>query len=216
MKKLFLLGLVASLLGGCMDVSGIQGEVAHALEQVLEVSDKYIPNMNKKYYSYYLPTDVGRVLSTDLGETFQKDGVHFNMNLNGDYLIHNYYYDVKQPTQRPLKTTLSGTYQNFESKEWAYQIGYEALNDNMYYVYVNATVAEFSAIVPYPMIDNVVAAMMKIACSIDYELTLILNDFSAKQLIQETTKVDLDKYSEEVPDSGSLLDLLREEENTGD
>ena len=51
--------------------------------------------MNKPLYSYYLPRDIGRVLSNDLSSVLKKDGTQFIMNFNPNaVVIHDYYYEV--------------------------------------------------------------------------------------------------------------------------
>ncbi|MGL5977597.1 MAG: hypothetical protein ACRCZJ_01175 [Erysipelotrichaceae bacterium] len=208
MKRLLILLLCVVAMSGCAQQSEVQPSVEAAISQVQEEASNLIPNMKKTYYQYYLPTDVGRSLSSDLGEVFQKNGMYFTMNLNSAYIIQNYYYEESIANAQQATAMLEGTYKNYLGRELPFVLGYQQLEDNVYYLTLDATIATFAAVVPMSEVDNIASAMMKIACSIKYELKLILNDFSAKQLIQESEKIDLDKYNNAVPDSGYLSELV--------
>lgn len=211
MKKLLVLLVSICLLAGCsvQEAPNIEVQLQQVIEEVGTNSASFIPNMSKKYYSYYLPSDVGRVQVKSLGDVFRKDGYEFTMTLNSSYLVQNYYND-DIIFQTPFTYQITGEYQSYNGFSYPYKIAYQELDNEQYFLVVDATNVEFMSIVPYVVIDNHVRSMMKIASSIQYDLVLLLNDFSARQLIQDTDKIDLEQFSNKVPDSGILSEHIQE------
>lgn len=211
MKKMIACLLTAVFIGGCAkpDSQAIHTLIETSMAPVLERSAMMIPNMSKKYYNYYLPNDVGRVSAKELGDVFKKDGYDFTMTLNSSYLVQTYYDENVVSSTSGFTYQLEGTYQNFEGVSYPYRISYQALDDQRYFLFVDATIVEFMSVVPYTLIDNMVVSMMKIAESIEFDLNLVLANFSAKQLVQDTTKIDLEQFSNQVPDSGILTEHIK-------
>lgn len=211
MKRLVVVFISLYLLAGCsvQEEQSLEIQLLEVVEEVVANASSYIPNMNKKYYSYYLPSDVGRVQAKSLGDVFRKNGYEFTMTLNSSYLVQNYYND-DIVFQTPFDYQISGEYEAYNGFMYPYQISYQKLDNDQYFLVLDATNVEFMSIVPLVLIDNHVRAMMKIASSIQYDLVLLLNDFSARQLIQDTDKIDLEQFSNKVPDSGILSEHIQE------
>lgn len=96
MKKLTILLAGLFLLSGCVQVSDLPSIVENTLQQQ---SSKEMPagtNMTKKYYSYYLPKDMGRLTSTMLGEVFLKDNLQIVMNFDPSAIIIRKYYPTDE------------------------------------------------------------------------------------------------------------------------
>ena len=83
MKKVVLLMLSLFLLGGCASEADQPNQVLTLLQEKSMLEPFNDTNMSKKYFSYYLPRDVGRGTGNSLGRMllYLKDGYKFVMKL---------------------------------------------------------------------------------------------------------------------------------------
>ena len=92
MKKVVLLMLSLFLLGGCASEADLSNQVLTLLQEKSMLEPFNDTNMSKKYFSYYLPRDVGRGTGNSLSGVYLKDGYKFVMNLDASQIIIDEYY----------------------------------------------------------------------------------------------------------------------------
>ena len=81
-KKLFIILLSLVVLSGCGSSSSMYSEIEAAANRAIRVDLSKIGDNNcvKKYYSYYLNLNVGRIESDDLSNIFSIDGNRPRLN----------------------------------------------------------------------------------------------------------------------------------------
>lgn len=92
MKRLRILLIGILFLCGCSARSVESNSVVKTLESLYSSPMPSYTNMNKQYYSYYLPKGIGRQKSTQTSEVFIKDGYPIVMNFDPSAIVINEHY----------------------------------------------------------------------------------------------------------------------------
>ena len=74
MKKVLLFMLSLLLLSGCAEEVELPNQILTLLQEKSTLEPFSDINMTKKYFSYYLPRDVGRSKGNSLSGVYIKDG----------------------------------------------------------------------------------------------------------------------------------------------
>lgn len=212
MKKLLLALLTLGLLTGCTSTISdktISEEVKNEVEDLNKIAKEIKPNMSKRYYQYYLPTNVGRVVSSNLGEVFKVNNINFTMNLDSNYIINNYYSQSANTSRKSDEPLVSGEYISAKGTKYPYKLYVEEVSEDDRYLYLDCTIVNFETITNSVYVDDLTKAMFKIAMSMDIDMKDILADFSALELIDENKEEDLNEYLEEVPKEGVLAEQIK-------
>lgn len=226
MKKLAAALCCVLLLGGCAisddDLPNAIQEQLRALPQMeLTVGN----NMNKKFYSYYLPPGVGRRESNALSEVFMKNGYRIVMNFDPSaVVIHKFYENSEEETEEATsnqvmdqflepkltvegdKYTYTGNYLNIDKQVQNYTLQV-IQSEERFLLYMDGTIVKLYTYVPSGEVSSSLKAMVRIMSSIQYNEDLILQNYSLKSL-EETNKKSLDYLEQHLPSSGNLNDLL--------
>ena len=215
MKKVVLLMLSLFLLGGCASEADLSNQVLTLLQEKSMLEPFNDTNMSKKYFSYYLPRDVGRGTGNSLSGVYLKDGYKFVMNLDASQIIIDEYYteapaepvsEVQMETS-PAGMVYQGSYINTAEETKNYTLRLAKLTDGYYYVDLAASERRFYSIVPYAEIKSLLNCMLTIMQSVKVERQLILNDFSLKSATAQQQQ-NLDYLNEEVPVDDYIKDLV--------
>ena len=215
MKKVVLLMLSLFLLGGCASEADLSNQVLTLLQEKSMLEPFNDTNMSKKYFSYYLPRDVGRGTGNSLSGVYLKDGYKFVMNLDASQIIIDEYYteapaepvsEVQMETS-PAGMVYQGSYINTAEETKNYTLRLEKLTDGYYYIDLAASELRFYSIVPYAEIKSLLNCMLTIMQSVKVERQLILNDFSLKSATAQQQQ-NLDYLNEEVSVDGYIKDLV--------
>lgn len=215
MKRLICCMLLIFTLSGCVKTD-INKEVQSVLKKEEKVKAiSYITNQ-KKYYSYYLPPEVGRMKSTQISEMFKKNNISFVMNLDVSSIVIDEYYTENETEEKIRKTekndkvkTFYGTVKNSKKETLDYSVKIEKMKNNEYYVILDTEYVDFYAIVPKTEIKNILKAEFKILKSVRIQKDLVLKDFTLKVEQKENNDFPI---IDQQPD-GSLTDLIVEDEN---
>lgn len=217
MKKIVCCMLLILTLGGCAKT-----DVDKEIQSVLKKEEKvkaisYITNQ-KKYYSYYLPPEVGRMKSTQISEMFKKNNISFVMNLDISSIVIDEYYTekdmdkkVNEAEKKDKLRAYYGTVKNTKKEKIDYCVKIEKMKNNEYYLILDTDIVDFYTIVPKTEIKNILKAEFKILKSIKTKKDLILKDFTLKVEQKENNDFPL---VDQQPD-GSLTDLIVGDEPTG-
>lgn len=230
MKKLFAALLCVLLLGGCANSSEdvpdrILAQLQNLKEQALSIGN----NMNKPYYSYYLPPSIGRRNSTVLSEVFMKDGYPLVMNFDPSSIVIDHFYQsggeeigngdrseladeflLPQMREENGVYTYTGNYLTSMNHVYPYTLQI-AQSSGQYLLYLNGGMVKMYTYIPAASVSSFLRSMILIMSSIQYDETSILADFSIKSS-KEANKKSLDYLEQNLPSSGSLSDILKVEE----
>ncbi len=214
-KKSVLCLLALLLMSGCASQAAMSERLTAMLNKQAELEPLTVTNMSKYYYSYYLPSDVGRVKGNDLSGVYLKDGTKFVMNLDASQIIIDEYYTEESEAvvdELTMETTANGflykgSFKDAESQSKNYTIRIEKISDKIFYLELEANSTTFYSLLPYAQIPSMVNCMMTMMRSVKVEKALILNDFSLKSAT-DTHQQNLDYLNEEVPIEGYIKDLV--------
>lgn len=217
MRKCWLICATLFLLCGCVvDEAALAETLYTTLKDQEEIKPVYDVNMNKDYYSYYLPKHIGRIKSNDLSSIFLKDNYKVIMNFDASQIVINEFYNKEQQGAdfKELKVTkddgdslvFDGSFYNAYNIAHPYSVKIEKLAENQWMMKLKADYTLFYTIVPHAELASVIEDCFVIAKSIRYDSTKILNDFSLKSA-SEAVKQSLESLNKDVPVDGYLKDL---------
>ncbi|MEG0284320.1 MAG: hypothetical protein RR601_05920 [Erysipelotrichales bacterium] len=213
------------VLSGCtpqVTFSNISQETINNINSQTELAPT---NATKKYYSYYLPTDVGRLKSTDLSELLVKKNNNIVMNFETSNLIIEKYYTSKEEDKDKDKDkdkaevkdkanseekVFNGTYTNNNEEELTYRIIIKKCENERYFIYFDGYVVNFYTIVNDSDIESQLINIFKMAKSFKYDRELILKSFSLKS-VGSTKAEAFDFTKENMPESGMLSEMSKQE-----
>lgn len=226
MRKWIVIVLSIFLCSGCANTGDeLPGRMEAYLQSFASQDVVLGSNMNKYYYSYYLPLDMGRRESNALSEVFSKHGYRVVMNFDPSAIVIEEFYKETKTTNEESSIedkSIKATYVEAESK-WIYSGYYKNINGVTYpfslqmidhqshvLLYLDGEVVKFYTYIPRAEVMSFMKSMMKITTSISYDKELVINDYSLKQLA-DVKKQNIDFIDQHLPSSGSLADLLNDE-----
>ncbi|MEG0841845.1 MAG: hypothetical protein RSF69_04870 [Erysipelotrichaceae bacterium] len=236
MKKKLVLILCFIILSGCGEQKNIAYDVKTQLTKTADMAEIPASNMDKKYYSYYLPAGIVRKESTDVNEVFRVDQNDLVMNFNTANIVINKFYkespkvvDTKSEASKKaeIKDLEKVTYKKGKNGEYIYKGYYENNHyqtypyslvliknkSNDYLMHLNATIVDFYSVLPSASISSSLKIMMKLAKSIEYKSEVVLNDYSMKQ-IENSKKENLDFLTKNFPEEGYLNEVENKREES--
>lgn len=220
MKKLACI-LIVFLLCGCqVNADNIKQDITNQLDLMNDYDPITYTTMNKPLYSYYLPKDVGRISANDLSSLFIKDGVKFIMNFNPNRIVVHDYYRKDEEIMK-MKTNINeeselfyeanGTFKGSDSRYHEYQCKIIALGDNNYLLSLDMSYVNYLAVLKPVQIESMIHSMFVMAKSVQYESKEVVAKYSLKST-SESIKTDLEEFHTDLPDNGSIADLIEKTE----
>lgn len=220
MKKVACLMLTLLLCGCQVNETDLKNELTSELNELSNQDPVAYTTMNKPLYSYYLPKDVGRIQSNPLSSLFMKDGVKFIMNFNpNEVVIHDYYQmdtvKVLEETVENGETALfyeaEGTFRGSDDRYHEYKCQITQLDDGSYLLLLDMEYVNFTAILKAVQIQPLIRSMFIIAKSLQYDSNEVIAQYSLRSS-SESVMSDLEEFNQELPDSGSLSELIDQQE----
>ena len=223
MRRKVVLMLCLLLLCGCtFNRETLQNDLQQSLQDSSHQEAVTFTNMNKPLYSYYLPRDIGRVLSNDLSSVLKKDGTQFIMNFNPNaVVIHDYYYEVDYMFMEMNDTTLvssdsnkiqyEGTFRNKNGQVHNYSCIVDELDNGKYFFILNMEYVYFYTIAEGAELSSLIDTMFDIGQSVTYDSEEIVSIYSLKSSSEYLTE-NLDEFTQDLPSEGYLSDLIGESE----
>lgn len=233
MKKLAAAILTLLLLGGCaISEEDLPNEILAQLENLQNQKLAAGNNMKKPFYSYYLPSGVGRRDSSELSEVFIKDGYRVIMNFDPSAIVINAFYKSeeeksdttttasgKQEFQTPKltkeenKLIYTGNYLTNTYQVYPYTLQVVQSKDS-YLLYLDGEIVKMYTFVPRGEVESMLKMMMRTMSSLSYDEKYVLQKFSMKSL-EETKKKSLDYLEQNLPSTGNLSEILSQEDPSG-
>lgn len=216
MKKVACLWLALLLCGCQVNEADLKSELTNEFHELSDQAPISYTTMNKPLYSYYLPKDVGRLQSNPLSSLFMKDGVRFIMNFNpNEVVIHDYYqasttYELEEPVENEssdLFYDVTGTFKGSDHRYHKYECQITELEDGSYLLLLDMEYVNFTAVLRAVQIQPLVHSMFIIAKSLQYDSDEVIALYSLRSS-SDSVMSDLDEFNKELPDSGSLSELI--------
>ena len=214
MKKLIVLWGVL-LLCGCSSRISIEQQVLEELEHQQSAAGVTFTNMDKRYYSYYLPKDVGRISSDELSSVLIKDNTRFTMSLETSKLIVSDYYHDPHARVVPEEASLvsseegvmrfNGWYKDFEGNHQKYDLTVSDFG-KAYLMRLEAGNFDFYSIVTRANMNSLLSSFFTIVRSSRVDDELVINDFSLQN--ERNRNGDEVMNEEIVPEEGAIKDLV--------
>lgn len=219
MKKLACL-LMSFILFGCqINTPQIKDDITNEIITMSKAAPVSYYTMSKPFYSYYLPKDIGRIDSNDLSSLLVKDGTKIIMNFNpNSIVIHDYYHkdEIKVYEENLIDENYehyyhsNGTFLGSDYRFHDYSIQIAKLDDTDFLLYLDLAYVNFTTIVKEVQLESFVHSMFIIGKSLKYDSSEIIAHYSLQSTL-DSIKQDLEEFNEELPNDGSLSDLI---ENT--
>ncbi|MEG1630385.1 MAG: hypothetical protein RR345_04640 [Erysipelotrichaceae bacterium] len=229
MKRKITLILCFIILSGCTSQDNVATNVKSQLMKTSDMAEIPASNMDKKYYSYYLPAGIIRKESSQVNEVFNFDQINLVMNFNTANIVINKFYqkpklvvdtkseatakarikDLQKVTYKKGKKgehSYTGYYENNSFQTYPYSLVLVKNANEDYLLHMNATIADFYTVVPAAGLKSTIKVIMKLAKSIEYKSDLVLNDYSMKQ-IENSKKENLDFLTKNFPEEGYLNEV---------
>lgn len=217
MKK-FILLLILLLLTACSN-SNLSVNLDNLFNSIDGINN-YTTNNVLKYYSYYLPSDMGESEVDSDSITLKYGESTIVMNLNIADIIKERYYDGATLSDEGFYNEDNLVYENTgtytlndgTSKKYLYKL-YDY--DSYYALYLKTSDNIFYGNVAKGEVKEVTRHLLIIAKSISIESDLIVSTYSSKDII-DYQKKQLDLFNTQKPSSGSLQEMLTDEATIGD
>lgn len=212
MKKQILL-LSCLLLTGCSikkDVS-LQDEITKQLEKTSQETIRST-NMNKDYYSYYLPEHIGRLSSTKSGSILNDRDRKFIMNLNVASIVNTNYTGVETPLNTedlsdPI-VSIDGEYNDRDENTHSYHVSVYSI-DSQYLLEFTSDTVQFYSISDALSTLDLVDDMYVIARSMKVDTNEVISAYSNADTIDyQSEKIEL--FEQLVPESGRVEELFED------
>lgn len=215
-KKAFICFIIVFLITGCTDQTTLNNQIKKAVNRAItcQFDEDTTNNCQKKYYSYYLRRNVGRVSADEISNIFKISGNIASLSLDITSIVNNsILLDSDESTIRDIGTLENPIYSDLSrftdssGQSIPYKLAVAKMEDNDYFVmiqtsqfiFIASTTADTCADTIYDMI------LLLRSCKVDKE-DLIL-DYASDNIITYSTSV-VTLFEDVVPESGYLIDYI--------
>ena len=217
-KKLFIILLSLVILSGCGSSSSMYSEIEAAANRAIRVDLSKIGDNNcvKKYYSYYLNLNVGRIESDDLSNIFSIDGNSASLSLdvtsivNDSILTDTNEFNIRDigSLEDPIYSKLS-LFTNRNGDIIPYKLSVADCEDKNYFIMIQTSQFVFVGISDRASCSNTIYEMLVMLRTALVETTQVILDFSSDSIISSNINV-ITIFEEIVPESGYLIDYVND------
>lgn len=209
-KRLMISFMALVLLSGC--VSGNKNAET-ILNEALALPPASGTNHSKGMLKYYLAPDIGLKASTQTSSLLMYDGTEMMMSIKVSDIIYNYYKDQERIAQLSVENfdagaTLEGMYLDQNNQQHRYLYNEVEIGDKVAITLDNGFVSIVTMIYPAQK-NTMVPAMMGILRSTQLDAKAVVSVYSNKEIIEYDT-IHREFFEQEVPESGSLLDMYNQ------
>lgn len=204
MKKVFLLFLVLFLVSCSTSELDLEQELRNIIKKE-EITESFKPNNSKRFYSYYLPLDVGKIYSNSTSSFLVYNENTFLINLNINSIIDED-KNPKNYDDSVVLLNLEGEYIDFNSKYVKYYIDVIQRDD---YYFINVYDKNVSLISKGNKTEilQVSSKMIEILKSVVVNNNEVLSYFSRRDTVQYTSDT-IKLFDNILPENGKVQDLM--------
>lgn len=209
MKKVSIMILVSLLLVGC----GSKRSTQDILNEALSISPVVGTNHSKGMLKYYLNPNMGLKASTQTSSLIMIDNTEVMLSIKVSNIMGTYYKDknAKEMMIQMSKENLSegeiieGMYLDQLNQQHKYIYNEVEIGNQIGVTLDNGFVSLVTLIYPAQR-STVVPGMVSILRSTQIEEELVVAAFSNKEIIEYDT-IHREFFEQEIPESGSLIDM---------
>lgn len=212
MKKSLLIVCLLFIFSGCVasDSNSLTNELDNVFNNIDSIKE-YYPNNTMRYYSYYLPSDMGEEEIDSESVTIRYNNSTVVMNLNiADIINEKYYSDelLKDDgffDEQYLIYEKTGTYLKDENQcQYTYKL-YK--KDDVYIIHLKTVDINFYGSSNISDVIELSKHLLMISKSITSEKDTILKNYYKKDVI-DYSKKQIDLFDSSLPSNGKLSDML--------
>lgn len=222
MKRLFEAVLLCMLFGasGCSAVYEVN--LQKLLNNRILLAQKasvFQADHNKKYYSYYISPEIGRMDGDSTGNVFNYQGTPFLMNLNISSVINHRYYkgiedDSEILNQKSRKAIASGKYQDLDGDVHDFTTAVYDLGNQNYLTAMRTDTVDFCSVSDALKSADLAGEMLKIARTVKVNDDAVASAYSRKETVTFTgEKIQL--FDSVAPESGRVEELFDDNDSVG-
>ena len=215
MKKFLLCLSLLMVLCGCYQASDLETEIDRTIVGLQNVNINNYQNHVKRFYRYYLPSDVVSIESGSTYDVFSCEQTTFVMNLDVGRIINDEYYHENEISENIsiyakdyLVYDLNGTVLDSVFKLNVYQC------DQLYLLELAINNVTFNACVKLDYVSETLRKMLIIGNSVLTNNNEIIDNLSNKDVI-EFHKEKIDLFQIIIPKDGRLEELINPKLNIG-
>ena len=220
MKKVCKAGLAILLM---MTLAACQAEerdidtiVKETMKTTLTAPIPDFTNLDKDYYRFYLPNDIGRRSSDEVSNILIFENNYLIMCVNAPNVIKDFFYGTISQTEEAVETKMlessqiqnyKGTYIDYGNKTVDYEVLVATIENGYYYLQLTSRHLSFGAVVNKQGLGAMLTKMLDIAKTVRINYELLATDFSNREASTSALQA-LDLFRERKPSSGYIIDLL--------
>lgn len=217
---LLLTTLLISLSGCTVERKiNLQDLLAQRISSALS-AQVYEPDHNKKFYSYYISPQIGRMEGDSTGNILNYEGTRFLMNLNISSIINSRYYKGIEDDSEVLnkscrKAHVSGKYQDPDGDVHEFSAGIYDLGNQNYLTAIRTDTVDFCSVSDALKAADTAGEMIRIARTVRVYGDAVLSAYSRKETVTFTgEKIQL--FDAVAPESGRVEELFDDNDASGD
>lgn len=207
MKKIISILLILLILCGCSKAKDDYYSALNNAFAAYPTTTKYATNNNTKYYSFYLPSDVGEYEFDDTFHHLKFFSSDFVMNLNVNYILCDKVFSTKP--DNPFSYLDNYVIYEIENKideTNLYNFRLYEINNHTYFSYYTDKLT-FFGITDIREIKDLLPHLFTINASTKLDYNGIVNAYYFGTTI-EYTQPELELFDKYIPPEGSLDNLL--------
>lgn len=219
-KHLFPVLVISALipLSGCTVYRKVN--LQNMLEKKITEAEKatvFEPDHQKKFYSYYISPQIGRMEGDSTGNIFNYQGTRFLMNLNVSSIINRKYYqgienDSDILNQGKEKAYLTGNYRDLNGDVHSFSTVIYDIGNQNYLTAMRTDTVDFCSVSDALKAVDTAGEMLRIARSVEVNTDQITAAYSRKETVVFTgEKIQL--FDSVAPESGRVEELFEDKDN---
>jgi hypothetical protein len=212
MRKLLIL-LVVLLVGCSTTPEDMKPKIDQAIESAIQAKTPSVINQNTPYYSYYLPTHMGRRFVNEVAAILVSNQDEIVLQLDVPSIISQRFYRtntanaVSETNDRLYYYEYEGSF--VSEKDQTHPLTMTVSKNNDYYtIYMQSDNFILTSSVKLARVEAIVNDMIVILRSASAEKEKVVSAYSNKQVINYKQQV-LEIFEQVAPESGTLADMDR-------
>ncbi len=215
MKRLFLSLMILSALSGCVvNPNSIDQAVIESLKQAEREEISSNVNHTGSIFSYYLPSYIGKVQSTESSLVMSVHQERLVMNVDVISVVHAS-VDSELRTMFSVKEALfnyTSSFVDLKGFNQTYQLIVYPYNAK-YFILLQTPEVIMSSQASLGNVMDIAYEMLKFVRTVSVSKQDVINAFSNREILNYQ-KTDLNMFAQLAPESGTVLDMIEgEDEN---
>lgn len=212
MRK-FLILLVFLLVGCVATPEETKPKIDQAIEIAIQAKTPTVINQNTPYYSYYLPTHMGRRFVNEVAAILVSNQTEIVLQLDVPSIISQRFYKNNVKTQENSEVIknyfyeYSGTFIGEDGKTHPFSLRVSQMDDQ-YIIYIQSDQFILSSSAALSKVKPIVNDMIVVMRSASANKDKVISAYSNKQVINYQQQV-LEIFEQVAPESGTLADMDR-------